>query len=457
MRTIKQVMAVAAAVWLAVLCSVPEALAIPAFTRKYQTSCATCHSVYPRLTPVGEAFRLNGYKFPDDETYIKDKSVELGDEAYKKVFPKAIWPTDIPGLPPISARMLFDYDIDLGGEEEASTSFKFLDELELLIGGSIGNNMSGFGEIEFEDGEAMPFAWLQFEDLIGPENLLNLRVGSLGMHSMALYTARDHNRVNKEHYDYASWRVPYPKTGFEEKNEFRLRDEQPGVELNGFGPRWLYALGVVNGNAEVEDNNSVKDFYAQLAVKVGGMGFDGSGATLGQGLKTSGDPWVDDSLTLSLFGYAGEAMIETSDVIVGTVTTPGEESDDQFWRAGAGALWKWQNLELDGGAMWGNNDQPYGSLSTADVDSLTWLAEANYFVFPWLVPAVRYEALALDLPSGVSGLDTSQDRQTIVAGIKFLLRANATLTTEARFYTKNEALADKSDGSTAVVRLDYAF
>ncbi|MBI2438809.1 MAG: hypothetical protein HYV36_08380, partial [Lentisphaerae bacterium] len=452
-----RVLTTAAAVGLVALALAPEASAIPAFTRKYQTSCATCHSVFPRLTPVGESFRLNGYKFQDDETYIKDKSVELGDEAYKKVWPKAIWPTDVPGLPPVSVRALFDYDIDLGGEEDASTSFRFLDEYEVLIGGSIGNNLSGFGEIEFEDGEAMPFAWLQFEDLLVPENLLNLRVGSLGMHSLGLYTARDHNRVTKEHYDYASWRVPYPKSGFDEKNEFRLRDEQPGVELNGFGARWLYAAGVVNGNAEVDDNNDAKDFYGQLALKLGGVGLDGSGAKLGEGLKTSGNPWVDDSLTLSAFGYAGQAVIKTSDVVTGTLTTSGEETDDDFWRAGAGALWKWQDLELGGGAVWGNNDQPYGALSKAEVDSLTWFAEAGYFVYPWLIPAVRYEALDLDLPSGVSGLSTAQDKNQVIASIKFLIRANVALTTEGRFYTKNETLASKSDGSAAVVRLDYSF
>jgi hypothetical protein len=38
--------------------------AIPAFARKYETSCQTCHVAAPALTPFGEAFRLNGYRFP---------------------------------------------------------------------------------------------------------------------------------------------------------------------------------------------------------------------------------------------------------------------------------------------------------------------------------------------------------------------------------------------------------
>ena len=39
-----------------------DAAAIPAFARKYKTSCMTCHAPFPTLTAVGEAFRLNGYR-----------------------------------------------------------------------------------------------------------------------------------------------------------------------------------------------------------------------------------------------------------------------------------------------------------------------------------------------------------------------------------------------------------
>ncbi len=51
------------------LTSVPKTSAIPAFSRKYQTSCTTCHNNYPELNDFGEAFKKNGFKFPkDDET-----------------------------------------------------------------------------------------------------------------------------------------------------------------------------------------------------------------------------------------------------------------------------------------------------------------------------------------------------------------------------------------------------
>ena len=53
--------------------------AIPAFARKYQTSCNTCHTIYPQLNSFGESFRINGYQFPnDDEEQTKEKPVQLG-------------------------------------------------------------------------------------------------------------------------------------------------------------------------------------------------------------------------------------------------------------------------------------------------------------------------------------------------------------------------------------------
>src|SRR5215470_3779674 len=41
--------------------------AIPAFARKYHTTCARCHSVVPRLNNYGWNFKLRGFHVPGDE------------------------------------------------------------------------------------------------------------------------------------------------------------------------------------------------------------------------------------------------------------------------------------------------------------------------------------------------------------------------------------------------------
>src|SRR5215468_1571253 len=79
--------------------------AIPAFSRKYQTSCTTCHSNFPELNDFGEAFKKNGFKFPkDDDTFVKEPPVLLGSKAQKEAFPEAVYPGEIPGSVPVAFR-----------------------------------------------------------------------------------------------------------------------------------------------------------------------------------------------------------------------------------------------------------------------------------------------------------------------------------------------------------------
>jgi hypothetical protein len=83
-----------------------KAYAIPAFSRQYQTSCATCHLDFPKLNDFGKAFKDAGFKFPkDDADFMKVAPTLLGAEAQKQVWPKTIWPGTIPGIPPIGLRM----------------------------------------------------------------------------------------------------------------------------------------------------------------------------------------------------------------------------------------------------------------------------------------------------------------------------------------------------------------
>src|SRR5512141_3256592 len=79
------------------------ARAFPVFARKYQTSCTTCHTIFPKLNPFGEAFRLNGYRMPKEtEAQVKQTPVSLGSEAYKRVWPNAVWPNELPGNAPVA-------------------------------------------------------------------------------------------------------------------------------------------------------------------------------------------------------------------------------------------------------------------------------------------------------------------------------------------------------------------
>jgi hypothetical protein len=104
--------------------SASRSFAIPAFSRMYGTSCSTCHIDFPKLNDFGKAFKDAGFKFPkDDESMIKIPPVMLGAPANAELWPKAIWPGTIPGIPPIGLRMnnYFQYTGTSGGKFAALT------------------------------------------------------------------------------------------------------------------------------------------------------------------------------------------------------------------------------------------------------------------------------------------------------------------------------------------------
>lgn len=441
---------------------VPEGAAIPYFSRKYRTSCVTCHEAFPKRNAVGEAFRMRGFRFVDDESYRKTEPVELGDPAYSRLWPHAVWPDTIPPQLPISFVGRSLAEVDLEDKRDESVTVLFPEELELVAADTMGEDISFYGDLifiskDFSGGSEIDSwitgkAWLQFQSLIGPENVFNLKVGTVGIQSLALYNARDANTFTTHFYQYSTWTMPtvnLSRSGlaYFNGNTFSL---QPltGVELNGVGKRWLYAGGLVSGDVINPVNErpetsfymvgvskkAPSDLFLQLAYKLGGLPLDGSAAQVENPLRANPEFWRDDHLLFSLFGYHGEADVDIQDVAGGPIM----KYEDTYWRLGLGAEVKYKDLTVSTLYMLGNDDNPYGGLSPESVDSAAWMIEAYYFVYPWLIPYARYEGLDLDLPTGVAGLNPNQDRSRIIVGSKLAIRPNIMLNVEASFYSDDE-------------------
>ena len=103
---------------LIVLVLASEGRTVPYFSRKYRTSCVTCHEAFPKRNAVGEGFRMRGFRFVDDESYRKEEPVEMGDEAYKRLWPNAVWPSTIPAQIPLSLIGRFLGEVDLDGSRD---------------------------------------------------------------------------------------------------------------------------------------------------------------------------------------------------------------------------------------------------------------------------------------------------------------------------------------------------
>jgi len=109
------------------------AAAVPAFSRKYQTSCQTCHSIFPKLNPFGEAFRLNGYHLPGEtEEQVKQKPVSLGADAYARMWPEMVYPSSLPGNAPFALNVkmanIYASSHDDTGKQIVHNDFQFRSE-----------------------------------------------------------------------------------------------------------------------------------------------------------------------------------------------------------------------------------------------------------------------------------------------------------------------------------------
>jgi hypothetical protein len=109
-----------------------SASAIPAFSRKYEKTCAACHYAWPQLNKAGRKFKEAGYRFPTD----KKRAQVVSDFLYlDKHFPVS------------SVLVARPYDKKESGDKK----IRAIHEIELIIAGVIGKQWSGFFEIEAED------------------------------------------------------------------------------------------------------------------------------------------------------------------------------------------------------------------------------------------------------------------------------------------------------------------
>ena len=194
LRRLTVVATVVTVAW-AVVATVPKSSAIPAFSRKYQTSCSTCHNNYPELNDFGEAFKKNGFKFPkDDEPFVKDPPVLLGAKAQKEAFPDAIYPGEIPGSLPIAFRYSGNFAWNAKQPQPLQAAASFVPQTDLFVpntftiisAGSFGQNLAFWIDDDISAGGTgagggLGDGYLRYNDLGHifrlPKNALNVRFG----------------------------------------------------------------------------------------------------------------------------------------------------------------------------------------------------------------------------------------------------------------------------------------
>ena len=139
-----------------------DMLAIPAFARKYNTTCKTCHSPFPYLKDYGNDFAGNGFQLKDKDApryYVNTGDDEL---TLLRDFPLAV-------------RLEGYVTYNQGNTEQSdfTTPLAF----KLLTGGDITKDVAYYVYYILENGEPgkIEDAWLMFNNLFGSE--LDVTVG----------------------------------------------------------------------------------------------------------------------------------------------------------------------------------------------------------------------------------------------------------------------------------------
>jgi thiol-disulfide isomerase/thioredoxin len=393
-----------------------RAWAIPAFARKYKTSCVTCHTIFPKLTPFGEQFRRNGYRFPGiDSDNTKAEPVPLGTDEQKKTFPDSVWPGLLSPFPPLTfgfnGQAIFHPDKNSSAgaaDNHAVANFDTLiEEGHLWAAGSIDDTITFYSELTASrtDGVDLETAAVYFNDVVGPAHAVNLAVGR----RIGTYTSFQNH--GSYFADLMMTQVPVTGLYGATSDPFVFNDNHNGLEVNGvLADRFDYSIGLAAGT-NLDARNSA-NFYGHVGYKLGGSTLDGE--------HTNGvtqDLAHEKSLTLDAFAY--RSISRFNDALDPPVLT--KNTSLTF---GGSIRAQHQELELDAGAFFQTDD--HVSSTAPSTSTLSQWNELSYLLYPWLAVGARVEYLRIT-QDGASAVSDFK----IVPGVVALVRPNLKLTLTA--------------------------
>jgi len=432
-----RLVSVAAIVALALGATAADAVAVPAFARKYQTSCQTCHVVFPKLNAFGEAFRLRGYRMPGEtEEMVKQPPVSLGAPAYKKLWPQSVWPGEISSSVPLAINVkLADLNTSALNEDGSVTTVRndmqFPQEVNIFGAGTLGDHVSYLTEVTFgeeADGSVsteLEHADVAFDSPFGPEDFFHFRLGKLAPNVFdgfqEMWISTDAAIDSLFAFNPIGARGGTGLAGDLTPSPISLPASVRGIEAYGIiNHRVLWVGGLVNGVAANDrfDGNNAKDLYARLDYKVGGMGLDGD---LGSG-QPPAENWREKSLRVGALVYRGDAT-NINFPSIDAAGNPLNIQDRHFLRYGVYASLFFQDLNVFGAFLHGTDQLQLFDPATSDTlgllqpDFRAWFVQTDYVFYPWLQGTFRYETVTPPDPS-VASLRTG------VWNASALIRAN---------------------------------
>jgi hypothetical protein len=406
-------LAIASAVSLSVLpMLVPakDASAIPAFARKYGTSCYTCHSGFPNRNAFGEAFKNNGYRWPggEDEDKSKQEQLKMGADGWKKSFPTSPWPSEIPGYAPVALWVrgnLVDYKGDFKTRGGAVTNARFqqgaagmLNNATVFFGGTMGDNLSTLIQYNPTAGSTTGQVVWNFK----PGLKLSLGNG---------FT--DLSFGNQTNIGSVSGLVPALGSSAE-----LVYIPQEKLKLTA-------GVGQANSAAPSNEDKWGDSRYFRAKYKVGGAGLlSGAGGTYGNEFVG-----LDNNITFGATVFQASPTTATGNFAIGN------KNEHLVYEADVCGSY---------GSFMGSFGMSYSSL----IRKNNLRADVGYFIYPWLKGTATYQSMQ-------SALNPS-----LALGMTAHLRANASLAATYTCFSKkwsSPSLASATPENTNTFTLAGAF
>ena len=464
-----------------------KSCAIPAFSRQYGTSCSTCHLDFPKLNDFGKAFKDAGFKFPkDDASFLKTPPIMLGAPAQAEVWPRAIYPGTIPGLPPIGLRFNTFFQVvspsrnNFNAQLPPGTVGTFIPRtdfqpglLSIFMAGNFGSGIAFWVDDDLSVAGAnsnggLGDGYLKFVDLGRvfklPTDSLSLRVGQFEL-DLPFSQARTWNLSGWDIYDQANIGVMNGLSPQQNVNNgFAFSTPGVGVEFSGghLSRGYHYSLAIVdqnttgkmasppnvppaNGVSFVSDSN-FKDIYARLAYRFN-LEQDPANRKEIQAASASG-PRDHTYLSIGTYYFYGRSVQRFSGVLSDGTTPTVITAREPFYRVGGDFNFNYRTLNVFGLYMAGhdNNLLPF-TVNSASLPSGFTAAraatfsggflEADYLALPWVMAIMRWDVVKstadrvnfiqfdpANPPPSSFFSPYSATRNRFTPGIQFLIHAN---------------------------------
>ena len=391
---------------IASLCMVPalfwsqDSSAVPAFARKYQTSCYTCHSGFPNRNAFGEAFKNNGYRWPggEEEDHAKQEQTKMGAAGWKETFPSSPWPTDIPGFAPFALFItgpIVNYadQVTAGQNYKTTKAGDVIKQQTLYQGGPIDARILFGGTI----GESIGVVGA-FEGFAANSMRTNLRAVWSFAPGVNLGFGNGFSAWTGVSTPISVYTSVFPGSGTSTELNY-VTGKEGGFNLIAgvaSAPTSTATVPTITAN-KLDDTRYVRAKY-----KLFGAGLlSGAGGVYGNeyvGLDNSlsiGVGLVNANKGILSNNYANETLVYGADIA----------------------------------GNYGNLTAGVAFSKDSDLQLSNYAVDAGYYVYPWLLARVRYANL------GVVGVD--QNNPTITPSVTAWLRANVSLAASYKMFTKS--------------------